>query len=206
MLHNILLNVQSMNMKKSIFVFVLLTVVMLAGCYHKLDDRKEKPLAPPPSPESSSESLATFLADLPASCLDYPQNRESILREFSATGGPVEGDPIGNIMISGKVKTETAELFGGTYTLVGLIVDRPTVGGPEMDFYNYFGGTRDTLEFPLGTLEGETIDSTAKFMPGAAERILDALKTNRRISVKLYIPEYLDRGTPPHFSPACIIE
>jgi hypothetical protein len=62
------------------------------------------------------------------------------------------------------------------------------------------------LWFSLGTLVGGKVSSSASVSDFAKSQILNALNTDKEITLALNVPLYEGRGAPDNFSFACIIE
>jgi len=160
-------------------------------------------------PEEVAEP-AEVSAELPAVCLDFPENVALLNEPFKIVGEYGEG--AGQATLTGTLKTETADFFGNNYEYVYFMIS-----DSSSDFYKYFKGMVDSgnsvnmaeegvLGFTLGVLEDGKLSTTSLALQSAQDKILGALNAGEEISLKLGVPKYEGKGASYNFSFACVIE
>ena len=153
---------------------------------------------------------AKVSAELPAVCLDFPENATLLNEPFGIVGEYGEG--AGQATLTGILKTKTADFFGNNYEYVYFMIS-----DSSSEFYKYFKGMVDSgnsvnmaeegvLGFTLGVLEDGKLSTTSLALQSAQDKILGALNAGEEISLKLGVPKYEGKGASYNFSFACVIE
>ena len=163
--------------------------------------------------EEEAEELPAETAavlELPAICLDFPENVTLLNEPFAIVGEYGEG--AGQATLAGTVKTVTADFFGNNFEYVYFMIS-----DSSSDFYKYFKGMVDggntvnmadgeVLGFTLGVLEDGKLSTSSLVSESTQEKVLNALDTGEELSLKLAVPKYMGKGAAYNFSFACVIE
>lgn len=206
---------------------ILLVLLSLAACTAYQPAPQNQPVPQnQPAPETSANGTTTpaeqngsstitknITADIPESCLELPENADLVLQPFQI----IRQEGIGQATLAGQVKKQKETVWDQTVEKVYFIIEEPAYDGASSRFYQYFWemvksgntvnmGPGNNLGFGLGTLENNTLSSTAHIPAETKDKILDALQYPKTIHLTFSVPHYLGRGAPANFSFACIIE
>lgn len=142
-----------------------------------------------------------------SSCLDFPENVSLINQPFHATTAftGIGYANIEGVVMKKSFSNDRNQTFEGLY----FEMKKPAKKGSDYDFYDYFSEARisPVTSFFLGLYENGKMTTTATVDPAAESKIMESLKSQKPIQLKLTTSRYKDMDQKSHsFSFACKIE
>ena len=202
------------SLSKHLFILLAATTIALAAAII-MEDAQPKPATPAFSPAQQTQlsqqgnelEQALPQSDDIYSC-DFWKDKIFATTDFGASAGMVD--------LRGIVHSVQTTIWDENVTRVYFEISPPQEESART-FYQYFldmireGNSvntqeSDVLQFTLGVLENEKIESSAYISDATQYRLQTALAYALPVSLRFVVPLYLGAGAPTDFSFACSIE